>query len=229
MKKFFLWLCHFSNPMEPEYLREVLDLLTGIILAGGQNSRMKGQNKALLTYQGERFVDRQLKEMRTVCSKIIVVTNDASPYMDYPPQGGIRYLPDICAGHGPMSGFHAAFAGVETEYAWVVGCDIPKISAPAASWMLTRLMEGNYEAVLPLMNGRHQMLHGVYRPHRILADIIERMDTRQYRLSGLLDSMHWLGVDKDDLAGAGIHEDFTADIDTPEQYKDLLHADKERE
>jgi molybdopterin-guanine dinucleotide biosynthesis protein A len=197
-------------------------LLTGVILAGGQNSRMKGQNKALLTYNGEHFIVRQVKEMRTICSKIIVVTNDASPYEDCLPSG-LSYIPDIYLGHGPLSGFHAAFAMVETDYAWVVGCDSPNISAPAASWMLTRFKKGDYDAVLPIINGKHQMLHGVYRPHLILPIIIERLEMLQYRLSGLLDSMHWLGVDKDDLLGAGIHEDFTADVDTPEQYKELLH------
>lgn len=200
-------------------------MLTGIILAGGQNSRMKGRNKALLTYHGEHFIVRQVKEMRTLCSKIIIVTKDASLYEDCLPSGLI-FLPDIYEGHGPLSGFHAAFVRVETDYAWVVGCDSPNISAPAASWMLTRFKEGDYDAVLPIINGKHQMLHGVYRPHLILPSIIDRLETRQYRLSGLLDSMHWLGVDKGDLAGAGIYEDFTADVDTPEQYKDLLHLSK---
>ena len=187
---------------------------------------MKGQNKALLTYRGERFMDRQLKEMRTICSKISVVTNDASPYQDGLLQPDIRYIPDLYVGHGPLGGFHAAFAMVETEYAWVVGCDSPNISAPAASWMLARLREGDYDAVLPVINGQHQMLHGVYRPHRALPSIIERLEAQQYRLSGLLDRVRWFGVDKDAFAGTGIHEDFTADIDTPEQYEDLLRLSK---
>ncbi|WNS40691.1 molybdenum cofactor guanylyltransferase [Paenibacillus sp. MMS20-IR301] len=205
-------------------------MLTGIILAGGRNSRMQGQNKALLTYEGERFIDRQLKEMHTLCRRIIVVTNDASPYQEEL-QPEITYIPDIYAGHGPLSGFHAAFTEIGTEgYAWVVGCDSPDISAPAASWMLTRLMEGGYDAVLPVIHGKHQMLHGIYRPERMLPRITERLEAGHYRLSGLLDYMHWLGVDKDELAGAGIHGHFTADIDTPEQYKAwLLQQPAERD
>lgn len=182
---------------------------------------MKGQNKAFLTYQGEHFIVRQVKEMRTICSKIIVVTNDASPYQGCL-QGDISYVPDIYVGHGPLSGVHAAFAMVETEYAWVVGCDSPNISSLAASWMLTRFKEGDYDAVIPIIHGKHQMLHGLYRPHRILPSIIERLEALQYRLSGLLDSIDWFGVGKDDLTGAGIQGDFTADVDTPEQYENML-------
>lgn len=197
-------------------------MLTGVILAGGQNSRMGGRDKALLTYQGEPFIVRQVQRMRCICRQIIVVTGDPSPYTSLLP-ADIVYLPDVYAGHGPLSGFHAAFAGVETEAAWTVSCDSPHISAPAASWMLAELMEGGYDAVVPVIDGRHQMLHGVYRPRRVLPEITARLEARQYRLGGLLDSLHWLGVDPDKLVDAGLSTDFAADVDTPEQYAELLH------
>lgn len=200
-------------------------MLTGIILAGGQNTRMQGRNKALLTYQGEPFIVRQVRELQTLCSSVIVVTNNPAPYLERLPPD-ILYIPDVYAGHGPLSGFHAAFLNVETDYAWVVSCDSPDISAPAAAWMLTRLEAGGYDAVLPVIDGKHQMLHGVYRPHRILPDITARLANREYRLGGLLESLHWLGVEREDLAGAGLKEDFAADIDTPEQYEQLLHHSK---
>lgn len=196
-------------------------MLTGVILAGGRNSRMMGRDKALLIYQGEAFIVRQVREMWTLCSQIIIVTNDASPYERILPPD-ISYVPDIYAGHGPLSGFHAAFTAVKTEYAWVTGCDSPDISAPAASWMLTRLKSGDYDAVLPVIGGRHQMLHGVYRPQRLLSEITARLEASRFRLSGLLDSIYWSGVDEEELASAGIREHFTADVDTPEQYKNLL-------
>ncbi|NQX45514.1 molybdenum cofactor guanylyltransferase [Paenibacillus tritici] len=198
-------------------------MLTGIILAGGRNSRMEGRNKALLTYHGEPFIVRQVREMRTVCSAVMVVTNDSSPYQSLLPSD-ILYLPDVYAGHGPLSGFHAAFARVETDYSWVVGCDSPNISAPAAAWMLTRLEEGGYDAVLPVIDGRHQMLHGVYRTRPVLPRIIAGLEAGQYRLAGLLDSIYWLGVDQDELAGAGFEAECAADVDTPGQYEQLLAA-----
>lgn len=197
-------------------------MLTGVILAGGRNSRMGGRDKALLTYQGEPFIVRQVREMSRICPQIIVVTSDPSPYIGLLP-ADILYLPDVYAGHGPLSGFHAAFAGVEMEAAWVVSCDSPHISAPAASWMLARLTEGNYDAVVPVMDGRHQMLHGIYRPRRVLPEITARLEAREYRLGGLLDVLYWLGVDQDRLAGAGLGTEFAADVDTQEQYAELLH------
>jgi len=196
-------------------------MLTGIILGGGRNSRMNGRNKALLLYEGERFIERQIKVMRSICSRLIVVTNDASSYTKWAKDDMIC-IQDVYAGHGPLSGFHAGFLHVESEYAWVVGCDIPKLSATAASFMLSRLASSDYDAVLPVVDGKHQMLHGVYRPHRMLPSIIQRLESCQYRLSGLLDSMHWLGLGESDWNEAGIDYHFTEDVDTPEQYAALL-------
>ncbi|WP_314589335.1 molybdenum cofactor guanylyltransferase [Paenibacillus terrigena] len=196
-------------------------MLTGIILAGGRNSRMNGRNKALLIYEGEHFIERQINVMRSICTRLIIVTNDASYYKKWA-KDDLIYIPDIYEGHGPLSGFHAAFVQLETEYAWVVGCDYPKLSASAALWMLSQLKTSDYDAVLPVVDGKHQMLHGVYRPHRMLPSIIQRLESHQYRLSGLLDSIHWLGLGESDWIEAGIAYHFIEDVDTPEQYIALL-------
>lgn len=200
-------------------------MLTGIILAGGRNSRMNGRNKALLIYEGERFIERQIKVMRSICTRLIIVTNDPSSYSLWA-KGDIVSVPDLYVGHGPLSGLHAGFSHVESEFAWVVGCDYPKLSASAALWMLSQLKASDYDAVLPVVDGKHQMLHGVYRPHRMLPSIIQRLQSRQYRLSGLLDSIHWLGLGESDWIGKGIDYHFTEDVDTPEQYAELQHDRK---
>ncbi|GIO37488.1 molybdenum cofactor guanylyltransferase [Paenibacillus antibioticophila] len=200
-------------------------MLTGVILAGGKNSRMHGLNKALLTYKGEHFIERQIHEMSSICSEMIVVTNDASVYTSRAKPDMI-YTPDIFQGSGPLGGFHAAFSTLANDYVWVVGCDIPKLSAKAASKMLTVLTNSDYDAVLPVVGGKHQMLHGIYRPKRLLPLITERLEAKQYRLSGLLDSIHWLGLKELDWMEAGLSMDFTEDVDTPLQYLELLQEEK---
>ena len=48
--------------------------MTGIILAGGKNTRM-GATKAFLTINGTRLIDIILKVYRDIFSEIIIVTN----------------------------------------------------------------------------------------------------------------------------------------------------------
>lgn len=196
-------------------------MLTGVILAGGRNSRMQGHNKAFLKYDDEFFFERQMKEMRKVCQQLIIVANDPSSY-DHFIENDVICIPDIYTGHGPLSGFHAAFSNINTEYAWVVGCDYPNLSAPAAQWMLSRLISSHYDAVIPIIGGMHQMLHGVYRAQRMLPIISGRLETGQYRLSGLLDQISWLGMDEKEWREAGIGTEFSVDVDTREQYEALL-------
>ena len=50
-------------------------MLTGAILAGGDNRRMNGEAKALLTFGAEKLIQRQIRQMREICSEMIVVTN----------------------------------------------------------------------------------------------------------------------------------------------------------
>ncbi|UNK16246.1 molybdenum cofactor guanylyltransferase [Paenibacillus sp. N3/727] len=207
--------------------------LTGVILAGGRNSRMKGANKALLQYEGERFIERQVRVMSTICASIIVVTPDPTIYNGLL-TNPILYVPDVYPGCGPLSGMHAAFRIVKTKYAWVVGCDYPAISAMAAQWMLRCAQEGDYDVVLPVAEGNHQMLHAVYRPLVLLPIITERLETGRHRLSGLLESCRWHGVVETDWRQANIPLDFIKDVDTPAQYKSLLrgcefHLEKKEE
>ncbi|WP_054958532.1 molybdenum cofactor guanylyltransferase [Paenibacillus dakarensis] len=196
--------------------------MTGVILAGGRNSRMSGQNKAFLKMDGELFVERQIREMRKVCKQLIIIANDPFAY-DFLINEDIICVPDIYTGHGPLSGFHAAFSNVDMEYAWVVGCDYPMLSAPAAQYMLSRLAAGQYDAVIPIVGGMHQMLHGVYRPKRLLPLITDRLETRQYRLSGLLDGISWRGLEEQEWHEQGIDTQFAEDVDTTEQYAALLN------
>lgn len=202
--------------------------MTGIILAGGRNSRMQGYNKAFLKYEEEFFIERQIKEMRKVCQNLIIVTNDPSSY-DHFIKSDIICIPDVYKGHGPLSGFHAAFSNINTEYAWVVGCDYPMLSATAAEWMLSSLITSDYDAVIPVIGGMHQMLHGVYRPRRLLPLITERLYTCQYRLSGLLDQISWLGVDEFRWRETGIDLQFSVDVDTKEQYTALVKKRERRD
>jgi molybdopterin-guanine dinucleotide biosynthesis protein A len=57
--------------------------ITGVILAGGKNSRM-GVNKAFLEIEGKRLIDNILDVYQTIFAEIIIVTNDPLPYTDFP-------------------------------------------------------------------------------------------------------------------------------------------------
>jgi molybdopterin-guanine dinucleotide biosynthesis protein A len=53
--------------------------MTGIILAGGKNSRM-GMEKAFLKIGGIRLIDRILGVYKEIFTEIIIVTNEPLAY-----------------------------------------------------------------------------------------------------------------------------------------------------
>ncbi|MHA0855429.1 molybdenum cofactor guanylyltransferase [Paenibacillus sp. CMAA1364] len=196
-------------------------MITGVILASGRNSRMHGYNKALLPYKGERLIERQVRIMRSICQEIIVVTPDPTIYTQLS-LGDIVYLPDVYASCGPLTGIHAACLRIQTEFAWVMGCDCPILSSEAAQWMVSRLRKSHYAAAIPFIGGIHQMLHGVYRTDVLIHPIIRLIESKQYRLSALLNLIEWLAIEESEWCAQGIPLEFTLDIDTPEQYLRLL-------
>ena len=78
--------------------------ITGVILAGGQSSRM-GQNKALMSLGGKRLVDRVVAVMRTVFHNLLIVTNTPEVYADL----GLPMVGDVWPEKGSLGGYIVLF------------------------------------------------------------------------------------------------------------------------
>jgi molybdopterin-guanine dinucleotide biosynthesis protein A len=195
-------------------------MLTGVILAGGDHGRMGGENKALLPIYGELLIQRQIREMESICEEIIIVTNDPKPFLRVV-DVSIRIITDFIRGKGPMGGLHAGLSFAEHEEAWVVGCDMPSISAQAARFMREFKEEFKLEAVVPRIGGQLEMLHGIY--HTSIANkILSMLNRGEYRLNQLLQHIRWSEMDSDQFVVRGIETRFTQTIKTMDDYQQYL-------
>jgi molybdopterin-guanine dinucleotide biosynthesis protein A len=195
-------------------------MVTGVILAGGENKRMGGKIKALLMFAGKRIVERQIREMKQICDDIIVVTNTPEPFLPILDKS-VRVITDQIPGKGPMSGMLAAFSAAGTPEVWVVGSDMPHISARAAQLMLNKRRKECCDAVIPVLEGKMHPLHGIY--HRNCADVVsEHLSSGQHRLMGMIDRLNWAETDADFFLEAGIDLRFVSNLNTPEEYARAL-------
>lgn len=85
-------------------------MLTGVILAGGDNRRMGGRVKALLPFHGEPLIVRQIRRMRIACDTVIAVARYPEKLEDALMNDDILLIEDRIPGKGPLGGMHAAFS-----------------------------------------------------------------------------------------------------------------------
>jgi len=196
-------------------------LLTGVILAGGQNRRMGGRLKALLPFLNQTLIERQITTMKEICSEIIVVANDPKPLLPLLDRS-VRMITDFYPGQGPLSGMHAALSLAKQEHSWIVACGMPFLSANAAQFMWDRLQQrSDLEAVIPFFGGKYHPLHGIYRKHCSLK-IGECLRNGKKRVGDFLMDIQLETWDELDFHKQGIAPDFVANINTPEQYEETL-------
>lgn len=116
-------------------------LLSAIILAGGQSSRM-GQDKALITVQGLPLL-QQVCEVALECTKqVYVVTPWIERYQDILPDACV-VIPEVALvgetqRHGPLVGFAQGLAQIETDWVLLLACDLPNLQGEVLqSWAAT--------------------------------------------------------------------------------------------
>ncbi|GIW40194.1 MAG: putative molybdenum cofactor guanylyltransferase [Candidatus Binatia bacterium] len=129
---------------------------TGVILAGGKNSRMGGREKAFLRVEGRTILERTVELLRRAFPDVLVVANAPEKYAAF----GVRVVRDEIPGAGPLGGIHAALGAVATPYVFAVACDMPYLRLEPIAHLLGYLRD--QEAVIPEWEGDIEPLHAFY-------------------------------------------------------------------
>lgn len=144
------------------------ELLSAIILAGGQSSRM-GQDKALIPLQGVPLLRRVCEVALHCASEVYVVTPWPDRYQDILPDACHLLeevpLPGETAPHGPLVGFAQGLAQVKTDWVLLLACDLPQLQVNALqNWaMQLEKTDKNVIALLPRHTKGWEPLCGFYR------------------------------------------------------------------
>ena len=144
------------------------NILTGIILAGGQSIRL-GLNKPkpLIKVGNKLLLSRVSDAIKPLCSEIILVVtpNQKKEVTDLGLALGMNVITDTKPFSGPMAGIHAGISSTMTPLSFVVGADYPFISKKLIEKMLaisTSNSSKSYSAVVPKYDGFLHPLHSIF-------------------------------------------------------------------
>jgi len=140
--------------------------MTVIILAGGKSSRM-GFDKAFIELGGISIIKRQLKLLKTIFTKTIIVTNDPARYN----LKNVVVVPDITAGCGPLAGIYSGLRRSDSFYNFVVACDMPFLQEAPIRAIIQQ--KDGYDVVIPRIDRKYHPLFGLYS--RRCIPVIEKM------------------------------------------------------
>lgn len=157
--------------------------LAGIVLCGGQSSRM-GQAKAWLPFAGETMLGRVVRLLQGAASPIVVV---AASEQDLPPLPSVvKAVRDAEVGRGPLQGLAAGLEALigQADAAYVSSCDVPFLQ-PAFVTRIASLL-GEHQIAAPDVGGFRHPLAAVYRLD-VLDAVRRLLAENQLRFASLFD------------------------------------------
>jgi len=113
--------------------------ITGLILAGGQGSRLGGVDKGLQVFENQALVQHALQRLTPQVGRVMV---SANRNLDVYQRLGVPVWPDATTGYeGPLAGFLSGLSHCETPYLLTVPCDSPRFPADLAQRLWQALQD----------------------------------------------------------------------------------------
>jgi molybdenum cofactor guanylyltransferase len=182
--------------------------MTGIILAGGKNTRM-GTNKAFLTVEGERLIDRTVRIFKELFREVILVTNEPLNYLDL----DLTIATDIYKGKGALGGIYTGLFFAQSEQAFVAACDMPFLNKGFIEHLIKKAAA--YDVVVPSTPEGFQPLHAVYSK-RCLVPIKQAMERGNLKITGFYKGLKVYTLLPEDIASFPPQEKLFFNINSPQ-------------
>lgn len=157
-------------------------VIGGLILAGGRSSRMEGGNKALLTLEGKRYIDRVAEAQTDFAERLLSVAPGSALTLE-----GYRAVEDIYPGTGPLGGLYSALTAAKSDALFVLPCDVPLIGRDMAA-ILMKAFSGAEDGAVISHGGRIEPLVGIYSKS-CLPVIEEHIKAGNYRMMALIRAL----------------------------------------
>ncbi|CAG0967040.1 molybdenum cofactor guanylyltransferase [Anaerolineales bacterium] len=164
-------------PIKPVRFKYNTHMLTIVIQAGGQSSRM-GEDKALKLFLGRPLIQRVVDRMKPIADEIIVTTNQPVGYEFL----GLRLVSDLKPGRGALGGLYTAIVSASQPLVAVVACDMPFASSEFFQGARKIMDEKAADVVIAKTDEGYEPLHALYRRATCLPAIESAIEADQWKV-----------------------------------------------
>jgi molybdopterin-guanine dinucleotide biosynthesis protein A len=194
---------------------------TGFVLAGGKSSRMK-TDKAFLEIEGETFIERAFKTLKSVCGRqTSIILNAEQKVFGEKISLDADFVFDVYENRGALGGIHAALKNCRSEFAIILAVDLPFVEAETINYLSQAAQcEKEFSAVVPRQrDGRLQPLCAVYK----VADCLHKAENLLSKnisvsMREFLETVTVKIVEEESLSD---NPNIFANINTPAEYEKL--------
>ena len=200
---------------------------TGVILAGGRNSRFSGKNKALIPVAGKRILDRIYEVFTNLFDNILLVTNDPLQYISW----DFDIVTDIFPIRSALTGLHTGLFYITTPYAFFASCDIPFLKKELVEILLDGI-EPEIDIVIPETSKGVEPLCAIYSK-RCLKPMEEKLLIKSFKIQHIFQRLRVKKVPENILRTVDSDLASFSNINTPddlakaeERFSNVLEAPK---
>jgi molybdopterin-guanine dinucleotide biosynthesis protein A len=182
--------------------------IEAFILTGGASRRM-GTDKSQLLIDGQTFTARIAQTLLKLTDSVCLVGREVDP--------SLPNVPDVYPEWGALGGLHAALTACSREWAIVVACDLPFLTAELFWFLAEKRLD--HEAVVPVQeDGRPQPLAALYRVEPCRQHATQLIEAGRRRPLDLLEAVNTRWVSFAEIRNLTQAERFFVNINTPSDY-----------
>jgi len=190
---------------------------SGVILAGGLNSRFSGTNKAFLQIGKQRILDNIFSIFNDLFDEIIIITNSPLQYLEW----NAMIASDIFPVRSSLTGIHTGLFYATHPFAFFVASDTPFLKKELIQTILDNI-EPRFDVIVPETSIGFEPLCAVYSK-RAIATVENRLMRQEFKIMKIFQSLRVKKISEDVLRKADPELISFFNINTPE---DLENAEK---
>jgi molybdopterin-guanine dinucleotide biosynthesis protein A len=195
--------------------------VTGLLLAGGASRRFP-PNKLLHPYDGGPLFWRPLRALAACCGEVVVVLAAGSPEPQLPLLGtSVRVVRDPVGDQGPLVALASALAGVTSDWALLVGGDMPDLKPALLRAMIDRARASASDAVALADEENASPMPALFRVPAARAASARLVEDGERRLRAILSELE---TERLDAAWWTQHDPtgtWRRDVDRPADLRDV--------